>query len=95
MHDCGLSVCGFYTLISDTDQGEVIGSVQIIPPNIGAKPLDGALGAQGIIVQRSRIKGSLVLKELKDVAQQYCTGGVIKLNHPMHCEMFNSYHTLT
>lgn len=59
MHDCGLSVRGFYTLISDTDLREVIGSIARIQPNIGAKALDGALRAQGIIVQRSRIRESL------------------------------------
>jgi len=59
MHDCGLSVRGFYTLILDTDLREVIGSIARIQPNIGAKALDGALRAQGIIVQRSRIRESL------------------------------------
>jgi len=59
MHDCGLSVRGFYTLISDTDLREVIGSIARIQPNLGAKALDGALRAQGIIVQRSRIRESL------------------------------------
>lgn len=53
MHDYGLSVRGFYTQISDTDLREVIGSIARIQPNIGAKALDGALRAQGIIVQRS------------------------------------------
>lgn len=59
MQGYGISAHSCYSRISDSDLRETIGTLCSRNPNLGEKSIDGLLRAQGIIVQRHRIRDAL------------------------------------
>ena len=59
MRDCEISVRSSYSRISDSDLQAIVATLCHRNPNIGEKSIDGLLRAQGIIVQRHRIRDTL------------------------------------
>lgn len=59
MQEYHISVRSCYSRISDSDLCETIGTLCSRNPNLGEKSIDGLLRAQGIIVQRHRIRDTL------------------------------------
>ena len=59
MQEFNISMRSHYSLISDSDLRQTIATISIYNPNLGEKSIDGLLRAQGIIVQRHRIRDAL------------------------------------
>ena len=58
MHTYGLSSRN-YTVIGDAELDEIVGGVTSVFPRCGQKVMDGRLRAQGVHVQRERIRESM------------------------------------
>ena len=59
MQHCEISVHSSYSRISDSDLQAIVATLCHRNPNIGKRSIDGLLRAQGIIVQRHRIRDTL------------------------------------
>ena len=59
MQEYNISMQSRYSLISDADLRQVVATLSSRNPNLGEKSIDGLLRAQGIIVQRHRIRDIL------------------------------------
>ena len=59
MQEFNISMRSHYSLISDSDLRQTIATISTHNPNLGEKSIDGLLRAQGIIVQRHRIRDAL------------------------------------
>lgn len=60
MHEYGIRRESRYSSISDDQLADILGNMLLLQPNIGENSISGALRAQGIIVQRYRVRETLL-----------------------------------